>query len=129
MQNYITAETISEEIGVTPKTVREWLKSGELVGIKVGSSWRIHRTDFDRYIEGQRLEALMQKAMTKFPDTNWEEGQCSECGEYMVTPSQARESWVCSTSCKIEHDRKWATILDRSSEEYAYNCATVVPYF
>lgn len=129
MGTYISADIIAEEIGVTSKTVREWLKSGELVGIKVGNTWRIHRTDFDRYIEGQRLAALLQKAMAKHPDTNWVEGQCSECGEYMVTPSQGSKSWVCSTPCKIEHDRKWATILDRSSEDYAYNCATVVPHF
>lgn len=128
MLNYITAETISKEIGVTQKTVREWLKSGELVGIKVGSSWRIHRTDFDRYIEGQRLGALLQKAKIKHPNTNWIEGQCSECGEYMVTPEQGSTHWVCSTSCKIEHDRKWEVIVGRG-EDYAYNCATVVPHF
>jgi excisionase family DNA binding protein len=129
MSNYISAEAIAEDIGVTSKTVREWLKSGELVGIKVGNSWRVHRADFDRYIEGQRLDVLLQKATLKHPDMDWVQGQCSECGEYMATPSQGSRAWVCSPSCKTVHDDKWATIVGRSSEDFAYNCASVVPYF
>lgn len=129
MKDYITAEIIAEEIGVTPKTVREWLKSGELVGIKVGNGWRVHRTDFNRYIEGQRLEALLLRARNKHPDTDWEEGQCRECGENMATPKEKASAWVCSSSCKTNHDHKWANILGTSDEQYAYNCATVIPHF
>lgn len=129
MTNYISAETIANEIDVTPKTVRDWLRSGELVGIKVGNSWRIHRADFDRYIEGQRLDALLKRAAAKHPDMDWVQGQCSECGQYMATPTEGGIAWVCSPSCKTVNDDKWAIILDRSSEEYAFNCASVVPYF
>lgn len=129
MQKYITAEIISDEIGVTQKTVREWLKSGELVGIKIGNSWRIHRTDFDRYIEGQRLQVLLQKATSVLPELNWIEGQCSECNDYMVKPAQGSDYWVCSTECKLEHDRKWASVVGSASDEYAFKCATVVPHF
>lgn len=129
MTSYISAEIIANEIGVTPKTVRDWLRSGELVGIKVGSSWRIHRADFDRYIEGQRLEALLKKAAAKHPNIDWVQGECSECGQYMATPAQGSSAWVCSPSCKTAHDKKWEVIVGRSSEDYAYNCASVVPYY
>ncbi|MEP3340686.1 MAG: helix-turn-helix domain-containing protein [Hyphomicrobiales bacterium] len=129
MSNYISAEAIAEDIGVTSKTVREWLKSGELVGIKVGNSWRVHRADFDRYIEGQRLELLLKKAAAKHPDIDWVQGQCAECGQYMATPNRGSKAWVCSPTCKTTHDDKWATIVGRYSEDFAYNCASVVPYF
>ena len=129
MTSYISAETIANEIDVTPKTVRDWLRSGELVGIKVGNSWRIHRADFDRYIEGQRLEVLLKKAAAKHPNIDWVQGQCSDCGQYMATPAQGSTAWVCSPSCKAVHDGKWATVVGRSSEDYAYNCASVVPYY
>jgi excisionase family DNA binding protein len=127
--NYIDAETIAEDIGVTAKTVRDWLRTGEIVGIKVGNSWRIHRADFDRYIEGQRLTALLQKARSKHPNIDWVQGQCTECGEYMATPVEGSRAWVCSPSCKTIHDNKWATILDRSTDDFVYNCASVIPYF
>lgn len=51
MTKYITPQAIAEQLGVTSKTVREWLKDGEIVGIKVGSSWRVHQSDFDKYIK------------------------------------------------------------------------------
>ena len=129
MSDYVSAETIAEEIDVTPKTVRDWLRTGELVGIKVGNSWRIHRADFDRYIDGQRLDALLKKATAKHPTIDWEQGQCTECGDHMAKPVEGSRAWVCSTSCKTSHDAKWATVVDRNSDEYAFQfqilCAVV----
>lgn len=129
MGNYIDADTIAEEIGVTAKTVRDWLRTGEIVGIKVGKSWRVHRADFDRYIEGQRLEALLQKARSRHPNTDWAQGQCTECGEYMATPVEGSSPWVCSPSCKTAYDNALATVLGRSTADYVFHCAKVVPYF
>lgn len=129
MTNYVSAEVIANEIDVTPKTVRDWLRSGELVGIKVGNSWRIHRADFDRYIEGQRLDVLLKKAAAKHPDMKWVQGQCKECGQYMATPIEGTTAWVCSPSCKNVYDEKLAVVVGRSSEEFACYCASVVPYF
>lgn len=41
----LTPEQAAEILTVAPKTIREWLKSGKLSGVKVGRLWRIKESD------------------------------------------------------------------------------------
>lgn len=43
--NAMTVVEVADELGIAPKTVREHCKTGQLKGRKVGSSWRILRTE------------------------------------------------------------------------------------
>lgn len=126
---YVTPEEAAEQFNVTPKTVRSWLRSGELVGIKVGKSWRIHQNDLNRYLDGQRLVVLMVRARQKQPDIEWSEGRCKECGTVMPVPDKPSRNWVCSSGCKVDYDAKAEAILGFGTEEYANCVSTVVPYF
>lgn len=55
MDEWLTTEEISEALKVEPRTVRRWLRSGELRGINFGgkTGWRVRRQDLDAYIEQQ----------------------------------------------------------------------------
>jgi len=43
-------------LGVEYSTVGTWLRNGQLVGIKVGKSWRVKESDFRDYIERQNQD-------------------------------------------------------------------------
>lgn len=126
--DYLTADQVGSDLGVTPKTVREWLKNGDLVGIKLGGSWRIHKKDVWRFVSQKRLQALLEKAKASAPDWNWEEGQCDSCYDVMPVPISAGR-WVCSVECKIQNDRRWAEIVGEESDNHIFNLSKVIPNF
>ena len=43
--NSLSIDQVADELGITPKTVREYCRTGQLKGRKVGSSWRILRSE------------------------------------------------------------------------------------
>lgn len=45
MKNYWTVEDLARELQVTTRTIRNYLKSGELSGTKVGGQWRFTVND------------------------------------------------------------------------------------
>jgi excisionase family DNA binding protein len=51
MVDVLTIEEAAEELRVQPKTVREWLRTGRLEGIKAGRLWRIRREEWDRFLK------------------------------------------------------------------------------
>ncbi len=126
MDALLTPEDVSERLGVTAKTVRQWLRSGELIGIKVGKSWRIHPQDLDRLLNEQLYKARAERAARMYPDFTWVRGYCDECGSLMPEP-QGNAHWVCSPECRENHDRKAAAVVGYGTEEFAECSATVVP--
>jgi len=126
MDALFTPDDVAEKLSVTPKTVRDWLRSGELIGIKVGKGWRIHPKDLTRLLDEQLFKARFERAARLHPDVTWARGQCRECGELMPEP-QTRDHWVCSPDCKVEYDAKAAAVVGRGTEEFATCCASVVP--
>jgi excisionase family DNA binding protein len=50
MVDVLTIEEAAEELKVQPKTVREWLRTGRLEGIKAGRLWRIRREEWERFL-------------------------------------------------------------------------------
>ena len=128
VSEFLNPEQIADQIGVTAKTVREWLNAGDLIGIKIGKSWRVHRRDLDRLIGEQLFKARLERARKVHPDITWVRGQCRQCGELMPEP-KSWGHWVCSPECKEKYDYATATILDIGTEEYTMNCAGVTPPF
>lgn len=45
MSEYLTAEQVADAIGVTRRTVYDWLRTGKLKGKKIGGKWLIKRID------------------------------------------------------------------------------------
>ncbi len=49
-ENLLTPEEAAERMAVSPKTLRDWLRSGELRGVKVGKLWRVRPADLEAFI-------------------------------------------------------------------------------
>lgn len=44
-RNVMDVQEVADELGVSPKTVREYLKTGQLTGHKAGTNWRVLRSE------------------------------------------------------------------------------------
>jgi excisionase family DNA binding protein len=46
-----TPEDAADMLAVTPRAIREWLRTGKLKGVKVGHLWRIRESDLEDFLE------------------------------------------------------------------------------
>jgi excisionase family DNA binding protein len=54
-EKLLTPEDAAKVLLVKPETVREWLRSGKLKGVKVGRLWRVRESDLEAFLkEGER---------------------------------------------------------------------------
>jgi len=44
-------EEVAEQLQVSERTIRRWLRAGELRGIRVGRLWRIRRKDLAAFLD------------------------------------------------------------------------------
>jgi len=51
MEHLLTPREAAEYMAVTPRTVKEWLRRGDLIGLKVKSMWRIRMSDLEKFIQ------------------------------------------------------------------------------
>lgn len=47
----MTAKEVAEYCAVSERTVREWLRTGELRSVKIGGVRRIDPTDLDKFVD------------------------------------------------------------------------------
>lgn len=53
MKQYLTVKQVSELLMVEERTVRLWLKRGDLKGIKLGNKlWRVSQLDLSEFVQG-----------------------------------------------------------------------------
>jgi excisionase family DNA binding protein len=50
----LTPEEAAKRLNVSPVTVRKWLRSGKLRGVKVSVLWRVRESDLNEFIRIQR---------------------------------------------------------------------------
>ena len=51
-----TVEQVAEQLQVDPESVRIWLRSGKLKGVKVGRLWRIREDDLEEFLRGGEMK-------------------------------------------------------------------------
>ncbi len=51
---WLSVADICEYLDVSPYVVTGVLRSGDLPAVKVGREWRVARTDFEAWLNGQR---------------------------------------------------------------------------
>jgi len=57
-ERLLTPEQVAERLGLSVLTVRDWLRSGRLPGVKPGGRvWRVRAHDLDAYIRGLSRES------------------------------------------------------------------------
>lgn len=54
MEKYFTPEQVAEQLQVRPRTVRNWLRDGDLEGQKISNQWRISYNDLQRFISKRK---------------------------------------------------------------------------
>jgi excisionase family DNA binding protein len=53
MGEILTIHEASARLKLKPETVRDWLKSGKLKGVKLGRVWRVDAEDLERLLRGE----------------------------------------------------------------------------
>ena len=58
-ETFLTVKDIAELLHVHPETVREWIRTGQLRGVRLGkrSGFRVASGDLQVFIEGRKLAA------------------------------------------------------------------------
>ncbi len=57
MEKLYTVEEAAEYLQVVPATVREWLRKGEMKGVKLGGRiWRIREQDLVEYLDKMAVQ-------------------------------------------------------------------------
>jgi excisionase family DNA binding protein len=51
MNDFVTPEQAAEKLLVKPSTLKSWLRSGKLRGVKAGKFWRIPFPELERFIK------------------------------------------------------------------------------
>jgi excisionase family DNA binding protein len=51
-----TPEGAAEALLVSPKTIREWLRTGKLKGVKLGRLWRVRERDLVEFLNSSPLQ-------------------------------------------------------------------------
>lgn len=130
MDELLTPEQVADQLQVSARTVRLWLRGGDLIGIKVGKSWRVHPTDIRRLLDEQLLSARLERAMRVHPEHSWVRGYCRECGMLVPVPGKlGGNHWVCSSACQDAYDSKADAVVGRGTPEFAQCASTVIPPF
>ena len=52
-EEYYTVEEVAGKIGVTSRTIRNYLKQGKLKGRKIGGRWRFSSEDIESFLSNQ----------------------------------------------------------------------------
>jgi excisionase family DNA binding protein len=54
---FFTERTLAEYLAISDRTIRNWIRRGELPSYKLGASRRIDPADVDAFLEARREEA------------------------------------------------------------------------
>lgn len=50
---YLTVKKVSQRLGVSEKTIRDYINNGELKAYKLGASWKITEENLQAFIESK----------------------------------------------------------------------------
>jgi excisionase family DNA binding protein len=56
-ESFFTERTLAAYLAVSDRTIRNWIRRGELPSYKLGASRRIDPVDVDAFLEARREEA------------------------------------------------------------------------
>jgi len=59
-QRIINLEQVAKLLGVSERTIVRLVENKELIGFKVGRSWKFEETDIEAYIQRQKERAQQQ---------------------------------------------------------------------
>lgn len=62
---FLTTEEIADILGVMPRTVRDWLRSGQLIGTLINRStgYRVRASELERFLDSRTAVKTAQEAL------------------------------------------------------------------
>lgn len=51
MERLLDPKEAAKIMAVTSRTIKEWLRRGELTGVKIKNMWRVRESDLERFIQ------------------------------------------------------------------------------
>jgi excisionase family DNA binding protein len=52
MKEFYSVKEVAQIFGLTPNTVYSLLKGKQLAGCRIGRSWRIYKSEIEKFIQG-----------------------------------------------------------------------------
>jgi excisionase family DNA binding protein len=68
VEELLSVEEASAKLKIAPKTLRDWLRTGKLPGVKLGKRWLIRAQDLQAAIQAHLRQGSTQA--TQPPDPN-----------------------------------------------------------
>ena len=61
MERLLTPKEAAKIMAVSPRTIKEWLRRGEITGVKIRNLWRIRSSDLEKFIQQWNPESMKDK--------------------------------------------------------------------
>jgi excisionase family DNA binding protein len=58
VDEYLTIEEAASRVKVKPDTLRLWLRTGQIKGLKAGRLWRVRTRDLEAFLEQSAKKAI-----------------------------------------------------------------------
>lgn len=50
----LTIQAVAQQLGLRPKTIRQYIRKGTLKGVKIGRVWRVDAEDLQVFVASRR---------------------------------------------------------------------------
>jgi excisionase family DNA binding protein len=65
MNALLTAEQAAATLQLSTKTIRGWLRAGNLTGCKIGRQWRVREVDLEAFIQTSLMVHMGEQSSSK----------------------------------------------------------------
>ncbi|MBX6378522.1 MAG: helix-turn-helix domain-containing protein [Clostridia bacterium] len=77
-ERLLTVEETAERLAVSPRSVRAWLRTGELRGVKVRNLWRVPESAIDEFLEHPQERRVSRRGEEDEEDREWLDAAAEE---------------------------------------------------
>jgi excisionase family DNA binding protein len=89
MEKLITPEDAAERLAVSKNTILDWLRSGQLKGVKAGRLWRLRERDLEEFLKEPEPARGAHRTDDREDRWVWKEGDIN-----ITEPEEAKEPEV-----------------------------------
>ena len=75
MANLLSMKQVTQQLGVSERTVYRLMEEGRLHPFKMGKSWKFEQSDIDAYIQALRQETEARRGRPRGTMQSGEEGE------------------------------------------------------
>lgn len=119
MSQILTVDQVAQRLGLTPKTIRQYISEGRLKAEKIGKQWRIPEHNLDRLIS---IGAQDQEVFSSIPHDCADKIQVSSVVDIQVSGAEESQR-ICNSLIAVlnSKDSSWG----RASMKSSFNGSTL----